>query len=258
MTVRVVVAAHKPYPMPSDPMYLPLHVGAAGKESIGFQRDDEGDNISEKNNTYSELTGLYWAWKNLDADCIGLVHYRRHFRGKGKGKDPMTRVLTERETLALLEQGKAILPKKRNYVISTLYDHYCHTLHPEPLALTGEILREKYPQYYPAFEDLKKRRSAHMFNMMILPRDVLDRYCSFLFPVLSELMERADPAELEDPFHARFPGRVSELLLDVFFLTEGLPYREVPLLYPEGEGLWKKGIAFLQARFGGKKYGKSI
>lgn len=48
-TVRVIVAAHKPYEMPNDRMYLPVHVGAAGKESIGFQRDDEGDNISNLN-----------------------------------------------------------------------------------------------------------------------------------------------------------------------------------------------------------------
>ncbi len=258
MSVKVIIAAHKPYPMPADPMYLPLQVGAAGKESIGFQRDDDGDNISEKNSRFSELTGLYWAWKNLDDDYIGLAHYRRHFRGKGKGKEPLSRVLTEREAQAILSRGVSILPKKRNYVISTLYDHYCHTLHPAPLDACGEILKEKAPSYVPEFEALKRRRSAHMFNMMILPRDVLDRYCSFLFPVLFELEGRVDPKEFEDPFHARFPGRVSELLLDVFFRTEKLPFEEAPLLYPEGEGVWKKGVAFLKAKFGGQKYGKSF
>lgn len=258
MTVRIVVAAHKPCPVPKDPVYLPLQVGAAGKESIGFQRDDEGENISSKNAFYSELTGLYWAWKNLDADYIGLVHYRRFFRGKGRGKDPLDRVLTEREAKRLLADGIAVLPKKRHYFIFTLYDHYAKTLHPAPLDLTGEILRERYPRYYPEFEALKRRRSAHMFNMMILSRELLDRYCSFLFPVLSELEARVDPAEYEDGFHARFPGRVSELLLDVFFRTEGIPCREVPLFYPGGEGLWKKGVALLKAKIFGQKYKKSM
>ena len=64
-TVKVIVAAHKPYTMPSDKMYLPLHVGSAGKESIGYQRDDDGENISSLNPYFCELTGLYWAWKNL-------------------------------------------------------------------------------------------------------------------------------------------------------------------------------------------------
>ena len=84
--IKIIVAAHKPYRMPSDGMYLPVQVGASGKESIpGFMRDDTGDNISDKNPYYCELTGVYLAWKHVKADYVGLAHYRRHFRGKGKG-----------------------------------------------------------------------------------------------------------------------------------------------------------------------------
>ena len=77
--VKVIVATHKKYYMPNDKLYLPVQVGASGKNSIGYQRDDEGENISEKNPYYCELTGLYWAWKNLDVEYIGLCHYRRYF-----------------------------------------------------------------------------------------------------------------------------------------------------------------------------------
>ena len=59
MNIKIIVATHKPYHMPDDPMYLPVQCGAAGKESIGYQRDDEGDNISYQNETLSELTALY-------------------------------------------------------------------------------------------------------------------------------------------------------------------------------------------------------
>jgi hypothetical protein len=83
VNIKVIVATHKPYRMPDDPMYLPLHVGKNGGEGFGIQGDDTGDNISHKNASYCELTGLYWAWKNLDADAIGLVHYRRHFTTRG-------------------------------------------------------------------------------------------------------------------------------------------------------------------------------
>ena len=85
-TVKIIVAAHKPYEMPTDSMYIPVHVGAFGKENIGYQRDDEGENISGLNPYFCELTGLYWAWKNLDADYIGLIHYRRYFTASGGGK----------------------------------------------------------------------------------------------------------------------------------------------------------------------------
>ena len=72
--------------MPADDIYLPLHVGAEGKVDekgraldLGWVKDNTGDNISRLNPGYCELTGLYWGWKNLKADYIGLVHYRRHF-----------------------------------------------------------------------------------------------------------------------------------------------------------------------------------
>ena len=66
MKIVMIVAAHKAYRMPEDPMYLPLHVGKAGKSlELGFQGDDTGDNISEKNPEYCELTGLTGRGKTL-------------------------------------------------------------------------------------------------------------------------------------------------------------------------------------------------
>lgn len=256
MNVTVIVAAHKPYPMPADPMYLPVQVGAAGKESIGFARDDEGENISAKNSTFCELTGLYWAWKNLDSDYIGLCHYRRHFGGRGKGA-PLERVLTATEAAALLAGRDGILPRKRNYYIETLYSHYAHTCHVEPLDVAGEILAEKYPAYTAAFERLKTRRSAHMFNMLILKQEHLDAYCSWLFDILFELERRVD-ATAYDAFHARFFGRVSELLLDVWLEQNPLDCATAPIVGMEKTNWIKKGGSFLAAKFFGKKYGKSF
>ena len=77
--VKIIVATHKKYSMPNDKMYVPVHVGAEGKEDLSYTKDNTGDNISFKNSYFCELTGLYWAWKNLNADYIGLVHYRRYF-----------------------------------------------------------------------------------------------------------------------------------------------------------------------------------
>lgn len=123
--IKIIIAAHKPYAMPEDEIYLPVHVGSQGKESIGFQRDDEGDNISAKNPSFCELTGLYWAWKNLTCDYLGLAHYRRHFtlkvrKGSDKNKtaeEKMQEVLHTEEVEKLAMQYPIILPRKRNYYI---------------------------------------------------------------------------------------------------------------------------------------------
>ena len=81
MNVKVIIATHKKYQMPADDMYLPVHVGAEGKNSIGYTPDNTGDNISVKNPQYCELTGMYWAWKNLDADYYGLAVHIVHSNG---------------------------------------------------------------------------------------------------------------------------------------------------------------------------------
>ena len=81
---KILVACHKKTKTPFESVYLPIQVGAAGNDPIGFARDDNGDNISDKNPMYCELTGLYWAWKNLSCDYLGLVHYRRYFSAKSK------------------------------------------------------------------------------------------------------------------------------------------------------------------------------
>ena len=56
MNLQIVVAAHKSYRMPEDPVYLPVQAGRALHEPLPWQGDDTGDNISAKNAEYCELT----------------------------------------------------------------------------------------------------------------------------------------------------------------------------------------------------------
>ena len=79
--IKILIACHKPSELPKNDLFLPIHVGASlSNTSLGLQRDDDGeDNISDRNPNYCELTAIYWAWKNLDADYYGLFHYRRFY-----------------------------------------------------------------------------------------------------------------------------------------------------------------------------------
>lgn len=91
MNIKILVAVHKNYRMPDDPMYLPVFVGKEIHPTVNhtFQGDNTGDNISKKNPHYNELTALYWGWKNLDVDALGLIHYRRYLT-MGHSKDLST------------------------------------------------------------------------------------------------------------------------------------------------------------------------
>ena len=262
--IKVIVATHKQYQIPEDNMYLPVFVGAKGKKQNimnGYQRDDEGENISEKNPYYCELTGLYWGWKNLQADYIGLVHYRRYFtmaKHLPKKEDSRFKiVLKQEEAEKLLEETDIILPKKRHYYIENLYAHYIHTMYGETLEETRNVIEKNYPEYLPEFDQLKKRTSAHMFNMFIMRKEYLEKYCAFLFSVLKELEKKVDITKY-DSFHARFFGRISELLLDVWIQTNHLQYKEIKVMDMQPVNWLKKGSSFLMAKFMGKKYEKSF
>lgn len=274
-TVKIIVAAHKAFRMPQDEMYLPLHVGAEGKKDqngqpldIGFVRDNTGDNISLKNPGYCELTGLYWAWKNLDADYIGLAHYRRHFSLHRK-RDPFDGVLKYSELEPLLRNKRVIIPTKRRYYIESLYNHYKHTHYISQLDETRRIIEEKYPDYLPSFDRVVRRTWGHMFNMMIMERGLVDEYCRWLFDILFELEKRVKAGMVEMPalssFQARFYGRISEIIFNVWLdyqLRTGRISRkdmyEIPCRFMEKVDWFKKIRGFLKAKYFGIRYVDSV
>lgn len=250
MSVKVIVATHKAYWMPQDAMYLPLHVGRAGKADLGYTGDDTGDNISSKNANYCELTGLYWMWKNLSAEYLGLAHYRRHFTApNARGGSAQDRVLTGEQLEPLLSMGDVFLPKQRHYWIETNWAQYIHAHHEIDLITTRQILEEQYPAYLPAFDGEMKRRSGHRFNMFIMKRDVFDRYCQWLFDVLFALEERLDLSGYSAN-DARVFGFVSERLLDVYLKANGIACHELPYVFLEKQNWIKKGWRFVMRKFG--------
>ena len=243
MNAKVIVATHKTYRMPTDPMYVPVHVGAEGKPSLGYIGDNTGDNISLKNKNYCELSGLYWAWKNMDADYIGIAHYRRHFSVHPR-RDKWASVLCESELLPLFNDCDVVLPKPRDYFIETNYSQYAHAHHAIDLDTTREILAQKYPEYIPVYDDYMKRTTGHRFNMFIMKRDVLNRYCEWLFDILFELEKRLDISQysLND---SRVFGFVSERLLDVWLEKNAIQYKEIPCMFMEKQNWIVKGFKFL-------------
>lgn len=244
--LRVVVAAHRPYPMPDDPAYLPLQVGAAGREPIrGFARDDEGCGISPRNANWCELTGLYWAWKNLDADALGLVHYRRHFKGAHG-------IATGAELEALLARHDVILPRQRNYFIESTYSQYAHAHHAQDLDATRQIISERHAAMLPAFDAVMKSTKGHRFNMLVMKRPIFAAYCEWLFDVLFELERRLDISNYS-PYDARVFGFVAERLLDVWLsgtsAGRGARIAEMPVLHLEGQNWPLKILRFFSRKF---------
>lgn len=247
MKIQIVVAAHKSYRMPRDGVYLPVQAGRALHEPLAWQGDDTGDNISAKNAGYCELTCLYWAWKNLEADAVGLCHYRRYFAGRRTGPR-WERILTGEQARRLLERSAVVLPKPRRYYIETNYSQYAHAHNGADLDAVREILQERSPAEAAAFDRVMARTWGHRWNMLLMERDQLDRYCEWLFGVLFELERRIDTSGY-DAYDRRVFGFVAERLLDVWLETEKVPYREAPLVNMESQHWPRKIAAFLRRKF---------
>ena len=245
MNIKIIIATHKKYWMPSDSMYLPIFVGAEGKEAIGYLPDNTGDNISYKNANYCELTGLYWVWKNIKADYIGLAHYRRHFsNGKlfGRKKD---RVISKVQLESKI--ADIILPTPRNYWIETNYSQYAHAHHAIDLDTTREIISECYPEYLEAFDASMKRTKGHRFNMFIMKKDKFDAYCTWLFDILFQLEKKLDIRSYNKN-DSRVFGFVSERLLDVWIESNRYKYKEIPYVFMESQNWLTKGTNFIKRK----------
>lgn len=262
--ITIAVVAHKPYKMPEDPMYMPLHVGAALHPEVlsDWVQDNTGDNMSSKNAKYSELTGLYWLWHNDDSEYQGIVHYRRYFGTANflerfTHRDRFDRIVGSAEIANLIKKFDIVLPCRRNYYIETIYSHYIHTFPAEHLVAMREIIGTQEKEYLHSFDLVMNSRSAHMFNMFIMSREKICEYCSWLFPLL-DCLERRINDENYSNFDKRYLGRISEVLLDVWIKTKGYRYAELPVVNAASVNWIKKGGSFLMAKFINKKYKKSF
>ncbi len=229
MKTQIFVCTHKPTTLPCDDAVLvPLQVGAAANGRFGITSDDTGDNISSKNCFYGELTGLYWIWKNVtDADIVGLCHYRRYFL------NPDNTIMTASDIEAAMADCDVILSNLALYESDNYHDGFCMAHRAIYLEQTGDVIRELFPDDYPAFkEHLYEDKSGHFGNLCIMRKPLLDQYCTWLFAIFSRLEKIVDLSGLDD-YHRRLYGFLSEGLLDVFVKARGLKVKDGLIGYTE-------------------------
>jgi hypothetical protein len=218
MDTRIYIAAHKAFTPPVGSPYIPLHVGKSGKEPLGFTGDDTGENISKKNASYCELTGIYWMWKNVSCDIIGLCHYRRYFTRAGQ-------ILSQADIEEVLAIYDLILGTSSRTPAATVSAHYGGIHYAGDWQICRQTLSDMYPDALDAFDLMANANLMNLGNMMICRKELFDRYCSWLFPLLAQVEQKTDISNY-DPFQARLYGYLAERLLRVWVLTQTLSVRE--------------------------------
>jgi len=218
MSVNIYTMTHKKFVPPVDTMYVPMQVGRINSTDLGYQGDDTGINISDKNCYYSELTGLYWIWKNVkNTDYVGLCHYRRY------PLNPEGSMFRESEIEEILKQYDVITTKRITLNFSYLYG-YGENHNPVDLQVTGQVIQEIYPEYYPVFKKLVHENQTYFGNIMVTSKKLFDEYATWLFDIFSEVEKRIDVSSYDD-YHKRVFGFISEFLLFVWVTAKELvPY----------------------------------
>ncbi len=166
--------------------------------------DDDGDNISNRNSQFCELTAFYWLWKHAKDDIIGLEHWRRRF------------ILPADWDLIMKERDIDVMLPVPLCVMPSLVDNY-KSRHDSIVWEKGlEVIKKHHPDDYDdAIRFFKESNLYSPCNMIIAQRDVLLEYCEWLFPVLLELNDSI--GIVEDKYQNRYPGFISERLLNYFF-----------------------------------------
>ena len=242
--IKVFICAHKEVPLPQHPYFLPIQAGAALRDHIdGYQPDDEGDNISIKNPHFCELTCHYWAWKNLkNVDIVGLNHYRRYFDFTRKWsqfsadkhfiatEDFLKQAYQFPNIEKLLQKYDIILPVARHWRVSNTQQYGEYHI-ARDWEMLRQIIKERSPQYIPAFEKTMDHSNISVgYNMFITHWEHFNTYSEWLFDILFEVERRVPP--IDDPIQSRIYGYMSERLINVFCDHHHLRIKHIPLIMP--------------------------
>lgn len=264
--INILTVYHKEAELIKGEDFLPINAGRAvaekeqkdwlEKNTIG---DDTGINISEKNPTYNELTAVYWAWKNLESDYYGLMHYRRYFifekrekpyysrKEKKKNSDDEIKYTPQKLRDFFKEYDFiAPMPMKRKSV----YEHYKNAHDVEDLIFAKKVIDDCFAEYSFSADKYIYGSDSYFYNMFVFDKETFNRYCEFMFGVLEKCEEK-------------FNGKrmfISERLTGIFItqlIKEGKKGLFLPTLYTvtkiKFKDAYKQTKANLSIRKGGIK-----
>lgn len=193
------------YPMPKHWEHS-IQIGTAlTAERISPLLDNIGDNISDKNHMFCEMSATYWVWKNTSHDWKGICHYRRHLN------------ITS-EQMRTLEDGEvdAILPLPYICYPNTL-SHFRRYISNDVVNIMLKALEALFPNNYEKYIKIINGKYQYSYNMLCGKRQVFDDYCSWIFSVL-EYMELSGNNILEKA-NTRVLAYSAEVLTSIYFMA---------------------------------------
>ncbi len=234
--IKIFVCYHKPTRLLKSDALVPIHVGRElalhkkevsniEKKNIKWLKrhmigDNTGDNISLKNHNYCELTAIYWAWKNVDADYYGLFHYRRMLdlaNKKYQGTVDATSIKLEdfnsKAINLYIREYDAVLSPMSG-MEETVYEHYKKHHNLQDLETVINIIKTDYPEYIPAMNEYLHGKKSMFCNLFVMKKELYNEYCDWLFHILFKAEKKIKISN--NTYQARVFGFLAERLYNIF------------------------------------------
>ncbi len=254
--ILLMTAHHKkdPYIDISKKYFFPIQVGRElSNVDLGINVDNDGDNISIKNKTFCELTAYYYAWKNLNAEYIGLMQYRRIFTEKSffmnysrskfkyyikslkccykcnfpnlgfenliyiKDKNKAEKISNSfyEYLQSNLQKNDIYLPKKVCFKYLNMEQQFILNHNSDDWLLFKKLIMDNYPLLIESTEEISKTKSFYIYNMFIMKKNIFDEYMNILFDILFK-MEKLVDMKNKSPYQMRLFGFLGERFLNIY------------------------------------------
>jgi hypothetical protein len=212
--------------------------------------DSQGENIADKNETFCELTAMYWIWKNYQChedDFVGIAHYRRLMAMPNYLNFLFMKPLTVHSIKEALTSVDILLPNEEHFP-QGIYHQYSR-VHPlKDLNLCIDLLNKIDPSKSNVESFLRSKKSASVYNMLICKKKIFDEYCEWLFPILFYLEKLIDLSG-RTPYQRRAIGFLSERLLNIWlfynpqYLVKNFPVLRLDLSIASNLNRLRRGVA---------------
>ncbi len=276
MNIKIFVSYHDKHKIIKSDIITPIQTGCANAPELfkGMLRDDDGENISDKNDRYNELSAQYWVWKNYkkigNPDYVGFMHYRRHFifddwigienhtwlPGSSVYFVPFIhnkylQHISDKSIVDCIKNTDCIVIKQydvKNLGVQTCRDQYLNLegQRPEWFDIFVKTALKLYPEYKDEIKIIKDGSMQYLCNMFVMKRDLFNEYSEFCFKILDAVDKQIDSSNLNTK-ESRFLGYFGEFLLSIFvfhlYKHKKVCIKELNAAYIRDESItWKKRL----------------
>lgn len=178
------------------------------------------DNINQYNPYINELTGLYYMWKHCDDEYIGLAHYRRF-------------LLDENGDILTFDKAKELLNEydflfcERYIVGNGIYPNLRSEIGNEINQKTLDKYVDELCEIEPELREFFKNTYLYPRNMFVCRKELMDRYCEWLFPIIIPLTEQFIKEDKEINQKDRLFGYLFERLFTYYLLKNNFKIKEL-------------------------------